>query len=130
MSEHSTDPELLNLGLPEDDPEPGVTWFISLVSVVLMVITVLASVAMYFAFVEGEVDRKIVDQPAVELQELRLAQQEQLTEYQNYEIEDAEGNNLSRIRIPVSRAMELVVADARASADAVKSDDAGALVSR
>ncbi|MDA0296541.1 MAG: hypothetical protein O3A31_11255, partial [Planctomycetota bacterium] len=87
MSEHSTDPELLNLGLPEDDPEPGVTWFISLVSVVLMVITVLASVAMYFAFVEGEVDRKIVDQPAVELQELRLAQQEQLTEYQNYEIE-------------------------------------------
>jgi hypothetical protein len=130
MSEHSTDPELLNLGLPEDDPEPGVTWFISLVSVVLMVITVLASVAMYFAFVEGEVDRKIVDQPAVELQELRLAQQEQLTEYQNYEIEDAEGNKLSRIRIPVSRAMELVVADARASADAVKSDDAGALVSR
>jgi hypothetical protein len=130
MNEHSTDPELLNLGLPEDDPEPGVTWFISLVSVVLMVITVLASVAMYFAFVEGEVDRKIVDQPAVELQELRLAQQEQLTEYQNYEIEDAEGNKLSRIRIPVSRAMELVVADARASADAAKSDDAGALVSR
>ena len=130
MSEHSTDPELLNLGLPEDDPEPGVTWFISLVSVVLMVITVLASVAMYFAFVEGEVDRKIVDQPAVELQELRLAQQEQLTEYQNYEIEDAEGNKLSRIRIPVSRAMELVVADARASADAQDADESGEIASR
>ncbi|MDE0889059.1 MAG: hypothetical protein OSA40_06325 [Phycisphaerales bacterium] len=130
MSEHNTDPELLNPGLPEDDPEPGVTWFISLVSVVVMVVTVLASVAMYFAFVEGEVDRKIVNQPVIALQELRLAQQEQLTEYQNYEVEDAEGNKLSRIRIPVSRAMELVVADARASTDATESDDSGEIASR
>jgi hypothetical protein len=130
MSEHNTDPELLNPGLPEDDPEPGVTWFISLVSVVVMVVTVLASVAMYFAFVEGEVDRKIVNQPVIALQELRLAQQEQLTEYQNYEVEDAEGNKLSRIRIPVSRAMELVVADARASTAATESDDSGEIASR
>ena len=130
MSEHNTDPELLNPGLPEDDPEPGVTWFISLVSVVVMVVTVLASVAMYFAFVEGEVDRKIVNQPVIALQELRLAQQEQLTEYQNYEIEDAEGKQLSRIRIPVSRAMELVVADARASADAQDTDESGEIASR
>jgi hypothetical protein len=97
---------------------------------VVMVVTVLASVAMYFAFVEGEVDRKIVNQPVIALQELRLAQQEQLTEYQNYEVEDAEGNKLSRIRIPVSRAMELVVADARASTDATESDDSGEIASR
>ncbi|MDG2022446.1 MAG: hypothetical protein P8J59_10900 [Phycisphaerales bacterium] len=130
MSENNTDPELLIPGLPEDDPEPGVTWFISLISLVLMVITVLASVAMYFGFVDGEVDRKIVDRPAVELQELRLTQQEQLTEYEQYEIEDAEGNKLKRIRIPISKAMESIIAGGRASADSTESDDSGAIASR
>ncbi|MAC74363.1 MAG: hypothetical protein GY728_11920 [Phycisphaeraceae bacterium] len=110
-----------------DDPEPGATWFLSLVSLVLMVVVVLAAVAMYFGFAEGEIDRKIVDRPTVELQKLRLSQQEQLTEYQRYEIEDAEGNKVERIRIPVTRAMELVVADSRASAD---TDEEGAVARR
>ncbi|MCP4067323.1 MAG: hypothetical protein GY741_03485 [Phycisphaeraceae bacterium] len=110
-----------------DDPEPGATWFLSLVSLVLMVVVVLAAVAMYFGFAEGEIDRKIVDRPTVELQKLRLSQQEQLTEYQRYEIEDAEGNKVERIRIPVTRAMELVVADSRASAE---TDEEGAVARR
>ena len=112
-----------------DDPEPGATWFLSLVSLVLMVVVVLAAVAMYFGFAEGEIDRKIVDRPTVELQKLRLSQQEQLTEYQRYEIEDAEGNKVERIRIPVTRAMELVVADSRASAD-TDTDEEGAVARR
>ena len=126
----SDQPENFDLPDPRgqmDDPEPGVTWFLSLVSLVLMVVVVLASVAMYFGFVDGEIDRKIVDRPTVEVQKLRLSQQEQLTEYQRYEIEDAEGNKVDRIRIPVTRAMELVVADSRASAD---TDEEGAVARR
>ncbi|MAH66080.1 MAG: hypothetical protein CMJ27_06775 [Phycisphaerae bacterium] len=126
----SDQPENFDLPDPRgqmDDPEPGVTWFLSLVSLVLMVVVVLASVAMYFGFADGEIDRKIVDRPTVELQKLRLSQQEQLTEYQRYEIEDAEGNKVDRIRIPVTRAMELVVADSRASAD---TDEEGAVARR
>jgi hypothetical protein len=126
----SDQPENFDLPDPRvqmDDPEPGVTWFLSLVSLVLMVVVVLASVAMYFGFADGEIDRKIVDRPTVELQKLRLSQQEQLTEYQRYETEDAEGNKVDRIRIPVSRAMELVVADSRASAD---TDEEGTVARR
>ena len=123
----SDQPENSDYAGQMDDPEPGVTWFLSLVSLVLMVVVVLASVAMYFGFADGEIDRKIVDRPAVELQKLRLSQQEQLTEYQRYEIEDAEGKQVERIRIPVSRAMELVVADSRASAD---TDEEGTVARR
>jgi hypothetical protein len=106
-----------------DDPEAGSTWFISLVSVVLLIVTVLALVVMFFDFAQAEVDRKVVDKPAVELQELKLGQQETLTEYGTYEIEDADGTKLKRIRIPVKRAMELVLANER-SRTAADSDEA------
>lgn len=116
MSDTPTNPE------PEllDDPEAGITWFVSLVSMVLMVVTVLALAAMFFGFAEDEVDRKVIDKPAVDLQELKLAQQESLTEFGKYEIENAEGETVERLRIPISRAMELVIADerSRSSADA------------
>ena len=72
MSDQQENPDLR---IQMDDPEPGATWFLSLVSLVLMVVVVLASVAMYFGFAEGEIDRKIVDRPTVELQKLRLSQQ-------------------------------------------------------
>lgn len=106
-----------------DDPEAGSTWFISLVSVVVMVVTVLALVVMFFDFADAEVNRKVVEKPAIELQELKLGQQETLTEYGTYEIEDADGETLKRIRIPVKRAMELVLADER-SRTAADSDEA------
>ena len=101
-----------------DDPEAGSTWFLSLVGTVLLVVTVLALVVMYFDFEESEIDRKIVDRPTISLEEMKLGQQEVLTEYGTYEIEDAEGNKVKRIRIPVKQAMELVMADERASSDA------------
>lgn len=97
-----------------DDPEAGSTWFLSLVSVVVMVVTVLALVVMFFGFADAEIDRKIVNRPSVDLQELKLGQEEMLTEYGTYDIEDAEGNQVKRIRIPVKEAMELVLADERA----------------
>lgn len=125
MSEAPINPDLPIL----DDPEAGSTWFISLVSIVLLVVTVLALVVMYFGFEAAEVDRKVVDKPTMALEELRLSQEESLTGYGTYEVEDADGEMVDRIRIPVSRAMELVLADekARSSND---TDVQGALVNR
>lgn len=125
MSEAPTNPDLPIL----DDPEAGSTWFISLVSIVLLVVTVLALVVMYFGFEAAEVDRKVVDKPTMALEELRLSQEESLTGYGTYKVEDADGEMVDRIRIPVSRAMELVLADekARSSND---TDVQGALVNR
>ena len=112
-----------------DDPEAGTTWFLSLVGVVVMVVTVLALVVMYFDFEGSEVDRKIVDRPTVSLEKLKLGQQETLTEYGTYEIEDAEGNMVKRIRIPVKQAMELVLADERSRSEA-DSESEGTVATR
>ena len=110
-----------------DDPEAGSTWFISLVSIVLLVVTVLALVAIYFDFAEGEVDRKVIDQPVVDLQRLKLNQQETLTEYGSYKIENADGDEVERVRIPIARAMDLVVAEGKSRSAA---ETEGALAGR
>ena len=112
-----------------DDPEAGSTWFLSLVSVVVMVVTVLGLVVMFFDFADAEIDRKVVDRPTVSLEELKLGQQETLTEYGTYEMEDADGNAVKRIRIPVNEAMDLVLADERSRSEA-DSDSSGTMATR
>ena len=97
-----------------DDPEAGSTWFLSLVSIVLMVVTVLALASMFFGFEASEVERKVVRKPVVQLQELKLSQQETLTESGTYEIENADGESEKRYRIPVSNAMNLIIAEEKA----------------
>ena len=77
-----------------DDPEAGSTWFISLASIIVFTVTVLALSAMFFDFEGGEVDQKIVREPVKALQELRLSQEEMLTEYGRYQFEDADGNEV------------------------------------
>ena len=98
-----------------DDPEAGSTWFISVVSMVLLVVTILALIAIYFDFAEGEVDRKVIDQPVVDLQRLKLSQQETLTEYGTYNVENADGDEVQRVRIPIDRAMDLVIKEGNAA---------------
>ena len=107
-----------------DDPEAGSAWFISLASVIVFTVTVLALSAMFFDFEGGEVDQKIVRAPVKALQELRLSQEEMLTEYGRYQFEDADGNEVKRIRIPISQAMHLQAADAKARAKAAQDDEA------
>ena len=41
MSDHQDNPDLPDYRAQMDDPEPGATWFLSLVSLVLMVVVVL-----------------------------------------------------------------------------------------
>lgn len=123
MSESSPHPDAVVL----DDPEAGSTWFLSLVSIVLLVVTVLALVAIYFDFAESEVDRKVIDQPVVDLQKLKLGQQETLTEYGTYEVENADGDPVKRVRIPIERAMDLVIAESKARSVA---EPEGALAGR
>lgn len=105
-----------------DDPAAGSTWFLSLASIIVFTVSVLALSAMFFDFESGEVDEKIVKEPVKALQELRLSQEELLTEYGKYELEDPDGKQIQRIRIPISRAMELEVAGAKARAKAAQEE--------
>ncbi len=99
-----------------DDPEAGWTWFFSLASIILLVITVVAVTVIFYFFRDLEVEKKVIDQPAFQLSELRTEQEAQLDGYARYQVipiggteEDAE----DYIRIPIDRAMEIVNAEAR-----------------
>jgi len=99
-----------------DDPEAGWTWFFSLASIILLVITVVAVTVLFYFFRDLEVEKKVIDQPALQLSELRTEQEAQLDGYSRYQVipiggteEDAE----DFIRIPIERAMEIVNAEAR-----------------
>ena len=110
LGEDNLEPEQL------DDPESGWTWFLSLASIVLLVITVVAVTVIFYFFRDLEIEKKVIDQPARQLSELRSEQEAQLDEYAVYQVipiggtqEDAE----DLIRIPIERAMEIINAEAR-----------------
>ena len=106
-----------NLELEQiDDPESGWTWFLSLASLLVLVITIVAITVLFYFFRDLEVDKKVIDQPALQLSELRSEQEAQLEGYSIYQVipiggteEDAE----DFIRIPIERAMEIINAEAR-----------------
>ena len=99
-----------------DDPESGWTWFLMLVSFVLLTITVVAVAVIFFAFQDFEPKAKVIDKPSTELQDLRTAQESLLEGYHSYEVIPMGGTEADaekRIRIPIERAMELMVASSR-----------------
>lgn len=96
-----------------DDPEPGSTWFWSLASIVVFVVIIVAASAFYFKVDSFEVDAKIIDQPTLSLEQLRASQREELAVYSNYTWTMPDGKAATFKRIPIDRAMEMVVQDAK-----------------
>ncbi len=94
-----------------------------LVSFVLLTITVVAVAVIFFAFQDVELKAKVIDKPSTELQDLRTAQESLLEGYHSYEVIPMGGTEADaekRIRIPIERAMELMVASSRSpQADAI-----------
>jgi hypothetical protein len=122
LVEDNLEPEQL------DDPESGWTWFFSLASIILLVITVVAVTVIFYFFRDLEVEKKVIDQPARQLSELRTEQEAQLDQYARYQVipiggteEDAE----DFIRIPIERAMEIVNAEARGPQSSSSEDVGG-----
>lgn len=93
-----------------DDPEGGSTWFISLASVVIFVAVVLAVCDLYFFAENRLVEEVQIDAPIRALQEGKQAQLAQLASYERYSETDPDGKTVERIRIPIDRAFEVVVA--------------------
>lgn len=110
MSSHTPAPDL---NKQIDDPEGGWTWFISLASIVILIVTVVAVTELYFVFKGAEVAEKVIDRPSLEMTQLRAEQKAVLDVYERYSVipiggteEDAE----VRIRIPIEKAMEIMEA--------------------
>ena len=92
-----------------DDPEPGSTWFFSLAGIVILVALVVAASVMYFHAETRETETKVIDPAYATLESLRAKWREQLGSYQRYAWTQPDGKNVQKVRVPVARAMELVV---------------------
>ena len=92
-----------------DDPEPGSTWFFSLAGIVILVALVVAASVMYFHAETRETDAKVIDPAYANLEAVRATWREQLGSYQRYPWTEADGKVSQKVRIPVARAMEIVV---------------------
>ncbi|MDG2030734.1 MAG: hypothetical protein P8J45_07005 [Phycisphaerales bacterium] len=99
-----------------DDPESGWTWFLSLASMVVFIVTVAVVIVLFYAFEDNEIKNKVINVPAQEMTELRTQQKSMLDQYQRYSVIPMGGTEAdaeSRIRIPVEQAMEVMVAESR-----------------
>ncbi len=106
--------------IPTDDPEAGSTWVVSLSAIIILSALVIATCVFYFKFEDKEVDLKIINPPNAWKMQLKNEQLAQLDVYQKYSVTAPDGRAEPRIRIPVTKAMEFVIADAKNPPKAVE----------
>jgi len=97
------------------DPEAGSTWIWSLGGAIVFTALVLVIAVFYFRAEVKEFDAKVVDEPSAEYQALKAKQLANISDYGAYTITTASGAEQRRIRVPVGRAMEVVVANGGAA---------------
>ena len=112
----STNDQNLGQMPPFDDPEPGQTWFVSLLSIIILSVLVLAICVLYFGVQWRFIDETEVNLQAKETMKLRQEQQEMLSVYEKYQETDESDQVHTRIRIPINRSMEILVAESRSQA--------------
>jgi len=91
-----------------DDPEAGQTWVVSLAGIIILSVLVIAICVFFFGFENKEVDTKVVQPANAWSQAMRVEQEGELAKYQKYSVAAPDGSMQPRIRIPITRAMELV----------------------
>ncbi len=98
-----------------DDPVAGTTWVVSLSSIIILVALVIATCVFYFRFENLEIDVKVIEPPSQWMTTIKSEQLSELAVYQKYTVTASNGAEESRIRIPIARAMELIVAEPAAT---------------
>jgi|GEM_PF-371819 len=101
------------LAVQIDDPEPGSTWVVSLVGIIILCVLVIATCVFYFKFETKEVDVKIIAPTDTWMLGLKTQQLGELAVYQKYSVTAPDGTAEPRIRIPITNAMELVAAEVK-----------------
>lgn len=100
-----------------DDPEAGMTWFITLASAITLTALVLGLSAMYYGVEEQWTDELVTSAPAENYERSRSEQMSILAVPRRFEQLDVEGNPQARIGIPITTAMEALVADGALAAE-------------
>ncbi|MSR41214.1 MAG: hypothetical protein EXS10_04850 [Phycisphaerales bacterium] len=97
-----------------DDPEPGMTWFLSLAGTIGFAATVIATCVMFFAMQNSFTQTRVIEELPVESFELANAQKEQIAQYGRFMELGSDDKTTERIHIPIDQAMDILVADAAA----------------
>lgn len=114
MASHGTD-HSADQGGDFGDPEAGSTWIWSLGGAIVFTALVLVIAVFYFRAEVKEFDAKVVDEPSAEYQSLKAKQLANISDYGTYTVTTASGAEQRRIRVPASRAMEVVLANGGAA---------------
>jgi len=99
--------------VPTDDPESGSTWVVTFSAIIILSALVIATCVFYFKFEDKEIDVKVINPPDIWKTQLKNEQLAQLDVYQKYSVTAPDGSAEPRIRIPVTKAMEIVIAEAK-----------------
>ena len=88
-----------------DDPNVAASAVVGIISAILLFVIIVVLQAFFYSAEQRELEKKVYSQPYQALQQLDAKQLELLTSYGW--VSEAEG----LVRVPIERAMELVVAD-------------------
>ena len=99
--------------VPIDDPEAGSTWVVTFSAIIILSALVIATCVFYFKFEDKEIDVKVINPPDIWKTQLMNEQLAQLDVYQKYSVTAPDGSTEPRIRIPITKAMEFVIAEAK-----------------
>ncbi len=97
-----------------DDPEPGMTWFLSLAGTVGFAALVIATCVMFFGMQDSFTQTRVIEELPQESFELANAQKARIAQYGRFIEIDSDDKSTERIHIPIDQAMKLLVADAAA----------------
>jgi hypothetical protein len=89
-----------------EDPLAGPTWTVGIAGSALLAVSVLVVAAIFYDARTTELEVKVLDQPTIDLDALRMAQAERLAGPIRIERRSADEESLV---IPIDRAMDLIV---------------------
>lgn len=109
-----------------EDPQGGATWLVGIVGTVLFIIIIMGVTALLKATVAETTDAVIIATEPVELQQVLERDQKRLySDPRVIEYVDVDGNEQTRIAIPIDRAIELTAEQYSAGSAAGGSASAG-----
>ena len=93
-----------------EDPSAGYTWMIGLVGTVLLVVTVLATAALYYNVQAAQNKESVIEPTRIDVKQLRAKQLQVLSNTPHWvEREDESGEIKRYLAIPIDRAIQLVI---------------------
>ncbi len=92
-----------------EDPAASSTWLVGFIGVVLLVVTMLGVTALYYNMKASKEQVVVVDEPFIDVKNLRIQQERILTTSARWEERDEGGEVTRELHIPLERAMKIVV---------------------